>query len=114
MVAHNVVIGENSIIVAQVGISGSTRVGRNVMLAGQAGLVGHIAIGDGVQVGAQSGVTNSIPAGQVFMGSPALPLRDYKRMKAIQKKLPEVYERLRALERELTALKAAVAEENSP
>jgi UDP-3-O-[3-hydroxymyristoyl] glucosamine N-acyltransferase len=114
MVAHNVVIGENSIIVAQVGISGSTRVGRNVMLAGQAGLVGHITLGDGAQVGAQSGVSNSIPAGQVFMGSPALPLRDYKRMKAIQKKLPEVYDRLRALERELTALKAAVAEENSP
>jgi UDP-3-O-[3-hydroxymyristoyl] glucosamine N-acyltransferase len=113
MVAHNVVIGENSILVAQVGISGSTHVGRNVMLAGQAGLVGHITIGDGVQVGAQSGVTNSISAGQVFMGSPALPLRDYKRMKAIQKKLPEVYDRLRTLEKELAALKAAVAKENS-
>ncbi len=114
MVAHNVVIGENSIIVAQVGISGSTQVGRNVMLAGQAGLVGHINIGDGVQIGAQSGVTNSVPAGQVLMGSPALPLKDYKRVKAVQKKLPEVYDRLRALEKELTALKAAVAKENSP
>jgi UDP-3-O-[3-hydroxymyristoyl] glucosamine N-acyltransferase len=114
MVAHNVIIGENSIIVAQVGISGSTEVGRNVMLAGQAGLVGHITIGDGVQIGAQSGVSNSVPAGQVFMGSPALPLKDYKRVKAVQKKLPEVYDRLRALEKELTALKAAVSKENSP
>jgi UDP-3-O-[3-hydroxymyristoyl] glucosamine N-acyltransferase len=111
MVAHNVVIGENSIIVAQVGISGSTQVGRNVILAGQVGLVGHITIGDGVRVGAQSGVPNSIAAGQVFMGSPALPLNDYRRMKAVQKKLPEVYDRLRALEKQVAALKAAVVKE---
>lgn len=111
MVAHNVVIGENSILVAQVGISGSTQVGRNAVLAGQVGLVGHITIGDGVRIGAQSGVTNSVPAGQVLMGSPALPLSDYKRMKAVQKKLPEVYERLRALEKQLAALKAAVVKE---
>ena len=111
MVAHNVVIGENSIIVAQVGISGSTQVGRNVMLAGQVGLVGHINIGDGVQVGAQSGVTNSVPAGQVIMGSPSLPLSDYKRMKAVQKKLPELYDRLKALEKQIAALQAADVKE---
>ena len=111
MVAHNVVIGENSIIVAQVGISGSTQVGRNVMLAGQVGLVGHINIGDGVQVGAQSGVTNSVPAGQVIMGSPPLPLSDYKRMKAVQKKLPELYDRLKALEKQIAALQAADVKE---
>jgi UDP-3-O-[3-hydroxymyristoyl] glucosamine N-acyltransferase len=111
MVAHNVVIGENSIIVAQVGISGSTQVGRNTILAGQVGLVGHITIGDGVRIGAQSGVTNSIPAGRVIMGSPALPLKDYKRMKAVQKKLPEVYDRLKALEKQVATLKAAVLKE---
>ena len=114
MVAHNVVIGEHSIIVAQVGISGSTRVGRNVMLAGQVGLVGHITIGDGVQVGAQSGVTNSVPAGQVIMGSPPLPLNDYKRMKAVQKKLPELYDRLKALEKQIAALQAADVKETEP
>ena len=111
MVAHNVVIGEHSIIVAQVGISGSTQVGRKVMLAGQVGLVGHISIGDGVQIGAQSGVTNSVPAGQVIMGSPPLPLKDYKRMKAIQKKLPELYDRVKALEKQLAALQAADVKE---
>lgn len=114
MVAHNVVIGENSIIVAQVGISGSTRVGRNVMLAGQVGLVGHITIGDGVQVGAQSGVSHSVPDGKIIMGSPSLPLNDFKRMKAVQKRLPEVYDRLKALEKQVAALQAAVVKETSP
>jgi UDP-3-O-[3-hydroxymyristoyl] glucosamine N-acyltransferase len=114
MVAHNVVIGENSILVAQVGISGSTQIGRNVVLAGQVGIVGHIDIGDGVRIGAQSGVPNSIPAGLVVMGSPALPHNDYLRMKAVQKKLPEVYDRLKSLEKQVAALKAAGAKENSP
>jgi UDP-3-O-[3-hydroxymyristoyl] glucosamine N-acyltransferase len=113
MVAHNVVIGENSIIVAQVGISGSTQIGRNVILAGQAGLVGHITIGDRVRVGAQSGVISSVPAGQAIMGSPPLPLTDYWRMKAVQKKLPEVYDRLKALEKQVAALKAVVVKETS-
>jgi UDP-3-O-[3-hydroxymyristoyl] glucosamine N-acyltransferase len=113
MVAHNVVIGEDSIIVAQVGISGSTRVGRNVMLAGQVGLVGHLTIGDRVHIGAQSGVTNSVPDGQIIMGSPPLPLNDYKRMKAVQKKLPEVYNRLKSLEKQVAALQAAVVKETS-
>jgi UDP-3-O-[3-hydroxymyristoyl] glucosamine N-acyltransferase len=114
MVAHNVVIGENSIIVAQVGISGSTQIGRSVMLAGQVGIVGHLTIGDRVQIGAQSGVPNSIPAGQVVMGSPALPHQDYLRMKAIQKKLPEVYDRLRSLEKQVAALKTAGVKEIVP
>lgn len=114
MVAHNVVIGENSIIVAQVGISGSTQIGRNVMLAGQVGLVGHITIGDGVQIGAQSGIPNSVAAGQVIMGSPPLPINDYRRMKAVQKKLPELYDRLKALEKQVAALSAAVIKESAP
>jgi UDP-3-O-[3-hydroxymyristoyl] glucosamine N-acyltransferase len=114
MVAHNVVIGENSVIVAQVGISGSTQIGRNVMLAGQVGIVGHINIGDGVQIGAQSGVPNSIPAGRVVMGSPALPHNEYLRMSAVQKKLPELYDRLKALEKQVAALRAAVVKESSP
>jgi UDP-3-O-[3-hydroxymyristoyl] glucosamine N-acyltransferase len=114
MVAHNVVIGENSIIVAQVGISGSTRIGRNVMLAGQVGIVGHITIGDGVHIGAQSGVPNSVAANQVVMGSPALPHNDFLRMKVVQKKLPEVYDRLKSLEKQVAILTAAVVKETLP
>jgi UDP-3-O-[3-hydroxymyristoyl] glucosamine N-acyltransferase len=113
-IAHNVVIGENSIIVAQAGISGSTQIGRNVVLAGQVGLVGHITIGDGVRIGAQSGVPNSIPAGQTVMGSPARPHREYLHVTAIQRKLPEMYDRLKALEKQVAALTAAVAKESSP
>lgn len=111
MIAHNVQVGENSIIVAQVGISGSTRIGRNVMLAGQVGIVGHIDIGDGVRIGAQSGVPNSVPAGSVVSGSPALPQREFLRVSAVQKKLPELYERLKSLEKQVAALQAAVDKE---
>jgi UDP-3-O-[3-hydroxymyristoyl] glucosamine N-acyltransferase len=114
MVAHNVVIGENSIIVAQVGISGSTQIGRNVILAGQVGIVGHINIGDGVRIGAQSGVPNSIPAGHTVMGSPAVPHKDYLRTSAVLKKLPELYDRLKALEKQVASLNMAVVKESSP
>ncbi len=111
MVAHNVIIGENTIVVAQVGISGSTQVGRNVMLAGQVGIVGHITIGDGAQIGAQSGVSNSVADGQVVMGSPPVPIKDFRRMVAVQKKLPEMYDRLKSLEKQLAALEAVIVKE---
>ncbi len=111
MVAHNVVVGENTIIVAQVGISGSTQIGRNVILAGQVGIVGHIHIGDGVRIGAKSGIPNSIAAGQVVMGSPAVPHQDYLRIQAVQKKLPQLYDRLKALEKQVAALTEAVGKE---
>jgi UDP-3-O-[3-hydroxymyristoyl] glucosamine N-acyltransferase len=111
MVAHNVVVGENTIIVAQVGISGSTQIGRNVILAGQVGIVGHIHIGDGVRIGAKSGIPNSIAAGQVVMGSPAVPHQEYLRIQAVQKKLPQLYDRLKALEKQVAALTEAVGKE---
>lgn len=111
MVAHNVIVGENTIIVAQVGISGSTTIGRNVILAGQVGVVGHIHIGDGARIGAQSGIPNSIAAGQVVMGSPAVPHQDYLRIQAVQKKLPQLYDRLKALEKQVAALVEAVGKE---
>lgn len=97
MIAHNVVIGENSIIVSQVGISGSTKVGKSVILAGQVGLVGHIEIGDGVMIGAQSGVAESIPAGQMVSGSPTMPHRVWLRVQAIIPTLPEMRKTLKAL-----------------
>jgi UDP-3-O-[3-hydroxymyristoyl] glucosamine N-acyltransferase len=103
-VAHNVVVGEDSIIVAQVGISGSVRLGRNVILAGQVGVVGHVEIGDGVRVGAQAGVTKSIPAGQDVVGSPAIAHYDALRSTVMISKLPELRKKIKELEKRLARL----------
>ena len=87
-IAHNVVVGENSIIVAQAGISGSSVLGKNVILAGQSGIVGHIELGDNVIVGAQAGVTKSVPKGTFVVGSPAKPHTESKKIFAGWAKLP--------------------------
>ncbi|MDI6854164.1 MAG: UDP-3-O-(3-hydroxymyristoyl)glucosamine N-acyltransferase [Deltaproteobacteria bacterium] len=110
-VAHNVTIGEHSIIVAQAGIAGSSKLGKQVALGGQAGVVGHIELQDGVQVGAQAGVTHSIPAGQVVLGSPARPHREFLNLNAHFSKLPEMYQRLKNLEERLQQLTAALSKE---
>jgi UDP-3-O-[3-hydroxymyristoyl] glucosamine N-acyltransferase len=98
-IAHNVIIGESSIIVAQAGISGSTLIGKNVTLAGQAGLVGHITIGDNSIVAAQAGVTKSIPANTCVSGYPARPHNIAKRINAYVQKLPNLFKRVTALEK---------------
>jgi UDP-3-O-[3-hydroxymyristoyl] glucosamine N-acyltransferase len=98
-IAHNVEIGENCIIVSQVGISGSTKVGNGVILAGQVGLVGHIQIGDQVKVAAQSGVTHTVPSGKTMLGSPAHDAMESKRIEAALRRLPELLKRVRKLER---------------
>jgi len=97
-IAHNVEIGDYSIIVSQVGISGSTKLGKGVILAGQVGLVGHIQLGDGVMVGAQSGVSHDIPAGKTFFGYPAREIMETKRIEACLSRLPELFKRVRNLE----------------
>ncbi len=99
MIAHNVRIGENSIIIAQVGISGSSKLGKSVILAGQVGLVGHIEIGDGAVVGAQSGVSKSLEAGRVYFGYPARPIMETKRIEASLRQLPELIKRVSRLEK---------------
>ena len=96
-IAHNVVIGEDSILCGQVGVSGSTEVGKGVTLAGQAGLVGHIRIGDGAKVGAQGGVTKSVPDGREVSGYPALPHALARRIYASMRRLPDALLRLRQL-----------------
>ena len=103
-VGHNVEIGENVVVVAQVGISGSTRVGDGAILAGQVGIVGHIEIGAGARIGAQSGVTKSVPPGEEWFGYPARERRGAFRLQALQAKLPHLWERLRAVERRLKRL----------
>jgi UDP-3-O-[3-hydroxymyristoyl] glucosamine N-acyltransferase len=97
-IAHNVIIGENCIIVAQCGISGSSTLGKNVMMGGQAGLVDHITLGDNVMVAAQAGLTKSVPANTIMFGTPARPMRFEKKLVALIDKLPEIYERLKKLE----------------
>ena len=107
-VAHNVVIGEDSIIIAQVGISGSTKIGSNVTIAGQVGLVGHIQVGDNAKVGAQSGVMNDVPPNQAYTGSPAVPHREFLRIMTIFQKLPEVKKTLSEIEKRLTKIEETI------
>ena len=104
-IAHNVVIGENSIIVAQSGISGSTTIGKNVTLAGQSGVIGHITIGDNVVVAAQAGVTKSIPPNTCVSGYPAKQHILAKRINACVQSLPELYKRVRELEGEIAKMR---------
>jgi UDP-3-O-[3-hydroxymyristoyl] glucosamine N-acyltransferase len=103
-IAHNVVIGENSIIVAQVGISGSTRLGKRVIIGGQAGLVGHIQIGDNVMIAARAGINKDIPASRIMSGAPAIPHRDWLRLNAHIMRLPETYKALMELRKRVEEL----------
>lgn len=100
-IAHNVVIGEDSIIVAQVGVAGSTKIGSNVILAGQVGVVDHVEIGDNVMVGAQSGVGYNLPSNQGYTGTPALPHREYLRAITVFPKLPEMKKALNEIEKRI-------------
>ena len=100
-VAHNVVIGDNSIIVAQAGISGSSKLGKNVILAGQSGVVGHIELGDNVIVGAQAGVTKSVSKNTFVVGSPAKPHHISKKIFAGWAKLPALIKEVAELKEKL-------------
>jgi UDP-3-O-[3-hydroxymyristoyl] glucosamine N-acyltransferase len=103
-IGHNVEIGPHCIIVAQVGISGSTMIGDHVVLAGQVGVVGHIEIGSGAQVGAKSGVSKSIKPGERVFGYPALPVGQAKRIEASLRNLPELIQTVRSLKRRVEEL----------
>lgn len=97
-VAHNVEIGNSSVIAAQAGISGSTKIGNGVMIGGQAGIVGHIQLGDGSKVNAQSGVSKSLEPGKAVTGSPAYDYTAALRSQAITRKLPDLEKRVKELE----------------
>lgn len=110
-IAHNVVIGEYSVVVAQVGISGSTQMGRGVIIGGQAGLVGHIQIGDHVMIAAGSGVHKDVSAGRVVAGKPHMPHGEWLKMEACRSKLPVMRESLSALQRRVAALEEKTKKE---
>ena len=97
-VAHNVEIGNSTVIAAQAGISGSTKIGKGAMIGGQAGVVGHLQIGDGAKINAQSGVSKSIEAGKAVTGSPAHDYTAALRSQAISRNLPELEKRVKELE----------------
>jgi UDP-3-O-[3-hydroxymyristoyl] glucosamine N-acyltransferase len=99
-IAHNVEIGENTVVVAQAGIAGSTKVGMNVIIAAQAGIVGHLTIGDGAIIGGQAGVPNNLKEKEIVLGSPAFDIREFRRSAAVFKKLPEMYRKVNQMERE--------------
>jgi UDP-3-O-[3-hydroxymyristoyl] glucosamine N-acyltransferase len=97
-IGHNAVIGKHCILCGLTGIAGSTKIGNNVILAGQVGTVGHVEIGDGVTVGAQSGVSKSLPEKQIYMGSPAVPAREWKEQVAQIHSLHKLRARIARLE----------------
>jgi UDP-3-O-[3-hydroxymyristoyl] glucosamine N-acyltransferase len=98
-IAHNVEVGNNTVIAAQAGVSGSTKIGNNVMIGGQAGIVGHLQIADGSKINAQSGVSKSIKIpNSAVTGSPAFDYTNALRSQAVSRKLPEIEKRLKELE----------------
>ncbi len=105
-IAHNVEVGENTVIAAQTGIAGSTKIGAGVQMGGQVGVVGHISIADGVKIQAQSGIAGAVKEpGAALFGSPAIGYSDYLRSYAVFKKLPEMARKIAELERELAKLR---------
>lgn len=108
-VAHNVVIGQHCIICAQVGISGSTTIEDFVIIGGQAGLSGHINVGRGAKIGGQTGVPSSLDAGAYIIGAMGLPYMAEQRIRAVRKRLPEIFKRVEVIEAQLAELKKSSA-----
>jgi len=107
-IAHNCQIGEDCMIVSQVGISGSTRIGNHVTLAGQVGVAGHLTIGDNVMVGAQSGVPGSLPANGGYSGSPTMPHKEWLRAMTVVPRLPDLKKSIHALEKRIALLEEQI------
>ena len=100
-IAHNVEIGENTVIAAQTGIAGSTKIGKNCMIGGQVGIVGHITIGDNVRIQAQSGIGRNVKDNETLQGSPALNYGDYNKIYVHFKNFPKIVDRLNSIEKDL-------------
>ena len=98
-IAHNVEIGEHTVIAAQTGIAGSTKIGKNCMIGGQVGIVGHIVIGDRVRIQAQSGIGRSVKDDEILQGSPAFKYADYNKSYVNFKNLPKLNKRINKLEK---------------
>ena len=108
-IGHNVTIGEQCLLISQVGIAGSTKVGDRVTLAGQAGIAGHLTIGDDVTIGPQAGVPRNIPAGVSGSGTPFMEGGTFMRAMLVAPKVPDLFRRVRQMEKELNELKTRLA-----
>lgn len=110
-IAHNVEIGENTVIAAQTGVAGSTKIGKNCMIGGQVGIVGHIRIADGVKIAAQSGIGHSIEEeNSIVQGSPAIGIGDYKRSYVLFRKLPALNDAIHELKKRIEKIKPSDSE----
>jgi UDP-3-O-[3-hydroxymyristoyl] glucosamine N-acyltransferase len=102
-IAHNVTVGEDSVLVAQVGISGSVTIGKHVTIAGQAGIAGHFTIGDKATIGPQAGISRDIEDGETVLGAPGFPYLQYIKALKLVQRLPELKKRIETMERQLKA-----------
>jgi UDP-3-O-[3-hydroxymyristoyl] glucosamine N-acyltransferase len=100
-IAHNVEIDSNTVVAAQTGISGSTKIGKHVTIAGQVGTVGHIEIGDNAILAAKSGVSKNVPAGEIWFGYPAMTIMKQKKIEASLRRLPEMSKKINNLVKQL-------------
>lgn len=103
-IAHNVEVGENTVIASQTGISGSTKIGKQVIIAGQVGVVGHVEVGNNATLAAKSGISNNVPENSTFFGYPAYNRTDYIKSFVIFKKLPQMMKQIQELEKKVIDL----------
>lgn len=108
-IGHGTRIGAHCMLVAQVGLAGSVLVGEHVTMAGQVGVVGHIRIGDHARIGAKAGVTNDVPEGETYLGQPAIPIGEMRRQVAYVRRLPDLNDAIRRLEKRVAELDAQLA-----
>lgn len=106
-IGHNADVGENTVMAAQVGVSGSAKIGKGVMIGGQSGIGGHLHIADGTKIVAQSGIPSTVKKADTLMGSPGIPLEDFKKSYFGFRKLPQILNRLQDLENKLKELTKA-------
>ncbi|MEN8964597.1 MAG: UDP-3-O-(3-hydroxymyristoyl)glucosamine N-acyltransferase [Polaribacter sp.] len=104
-IAHNVEVGENTVIASQTGIAGSTKIGKNCMIAGQVGVSGHLKIGDNVKVLAQAGISKNIKDNQIVNGTPAFKVQDYNKSYVYFKNLPKLVTKINQLEKDINTQK---------
>lgn len=109
-IAHNVEIGENTVIAAQTGVAGSTKIGRDCLIGGQVGIIGHLSIGNRVKIAAQSGIGNPVKDDEIIQGSPAFSIGDYKRSYVLFRGLPALNDKIKELEKQLNAANKTTSE----
>jgi UDP-3-O-[3-hydroxymyristoyl] glucosamine N-acyltransferase len=110
-IAHNVTIGENTVLAAQVGIAGSTKIGKHCTFGGQVGIAGHVSVGDHTTAGGKSGITSNTAGNQILSGIPAIPHRDWLKVSMTLAKLPQMRQNLNSLNRRLDVLEHKLKED---